>query len=44
MIDEIREDAKDRMQKSLAALDVALAKIRTGRAHPSFLDSVNVNY
>jgi ribosome recycling factor len=44
MIEEIKEDAQDRMGKSLGALDVALAKIRTGRAHPSFLDSVSVDY
>ena len=44
MIEEIRQDAEDRMKKSLAALEVAFARIRTGRAHPSFLDSVNVDY
>lgn len=44
MINEIRKDAEDRMKKSLASLDVAFAKIRTGRAHPSILDSVTVDY
>ena len=44
MIEEIRQDAEERMKKSLAALEVAFARIRTGRAHPSFLDSVNVDY
>ena len=44
MIEEIKEDAEARMQKSLVALETAFAKIRTGRAHPSFLDSVNVDY
>ncbi len=44
MIEEIRQDAEARMKKSLAALAVAFARIRTGRAHPSFLDSVNVDY
>lgn len=44
MINEIRKDAEDRMQKSLAALDAAFAKIRTGRAHPSILDSIHVDY
>lgn len=44
MIEEIKEDAETRMQKSLVALEAAFAKIRTGRAHPSFLDSVNVDY
>lgn len=44
MINEIREDAEDRMGKSLVALEAAFAKIRTGRAHPSILDSVTVEY
>ena len=44
MINEIRKDAQGRMQKSLEALVHALAKIRTGRAHPSILDSVMVSY
>ena len=44
MIDEIIADAEDRMQKSLGSLDEAFKKIRTGRAHPSLLDSVMVSY
>lgn len=44
MIDEIIEDAEDRMQKTLGSLDEAFKKIRTGRAHPSILDSVMVAY
>ncbi len=44
MINEIRDDADDRMNKSLEALEVAFKKIRTGRAHPSILDSVMVSY
>lgn len=32
------------MKKSIDALHVAFNKIRTGRAHPSILDSVMVNY
>ncbi len=44
MIDEIIADAEDRMQKSLVSLDEAFKKIRTGRAHPSLLDSVMVSY
>ncbi|GJM14636.1 MAG: ribosome-recycling factor [Pseudohongiella sp.] len=44
MIDEIIADADDRMQKSLASLDDAFKKIRTGRAHPGILDSVQVSY
>ncbi len=44
MIDEIELDAEERMEKSVAALKNQLAKIRTGRAHPSLLDSIMVSY
>ena len=44
MIEEIKDDAKSRMAKSLGALDEAFKKVRTGRAHPSLLDSVTVSY
>lgn len=44
MIDEILEDANERMGKSLEALQVAFAKIRTGRANPSLLDGISVDY
>lgn len=42
MINEIKADAQTRMQKSTESLKHAFAKIRTGRAHPSILDSVMV--
>lgn len=42
--DEIRKDAEERMAKSLHALEAAFAKIRTGRAHPSLLDGITVDY
>jgi len=44
MIDEIIEDAQDRMKKSIASLGIAFNKIRTGRAHPSILDGITVSY
>lgn len=44
MIEEIIQDASERMEKSLHSLDVAFKKIRTGRAHPSILDTVMVSY
>ncbi len=44
MIDDILKDAEVRMNKSIEALKGALAKIRTGRAHPSLLDHVTVEY
>ena len=44
MIDEILEDANERMGKSLDSLQQAFAKIRTGRATPALLDSIQVDY
>lgn len=44
MIEDIKKDARIRMNKSLDALGVELAKIRTGRAHPSLLEHVHVEY
>jgi len=44
MIDEITQDAEARMKKSIESLQTELAKIRTGRAHPSILDHVMVDY
>ena len=44
MLNEIAQDAQERMQKSLEVLANNLKKIRTGRAHPSILDTVTVSY
>lgn len=44
MIDDIKKDANERMEKSVKALEQALTKIRTGRAHTSLLDHVTVEY
>ncbi|MBD5772254.1 ribosome recycling factor [Marinomonas colpomeniae] len=44
MINEILKDAEDRMNKAVSSVESAFKKIRTGRAHPSILDSVKVNY
>jgi ribosome recycling factor len=44
MIEEIKDDARARMMKSIEALKHELSKIRTGRAHPSLLDHVKVDY
>ncbi len=44
MIDDIRKDAEVRMKKSLEAFEAALARVRTGRANPSLLDTVTVDY
>lgn len=44
MIDEILVDAESRMGKSVESLRSELVKIRTGRAHPSLLDQIIVDY
>ncbi len=44
MINELKKDAEERMGKTLDALGVSLNRIRTGRAHPSLLDSLQVDY
>ena len=44
MIDDIQLDAEARMEKAIEALGQNFNKIRTGRAHPSILDSVRVDY
>ena len=44
MINDIKAEAEKKMKKSLESLHSAFNKIRTGRAHPSILDSVMVNY
>jgi len=44
MIDEIQEDATQRMQKSIEALKQAFAKMRANRAHTSLLDHITVPY
>lgn len=44
MINEIKQDAQERMAKSVDALKNNLSKIRTGRAHPSILQNISVEY
>jgi ribosome recycling factor len=44
VINDIKKDAESRMKKSLEALHGNFNKIRTGRAHPSILDAVTVDY
>lgn len=44
MIDDIKQDAAGRMDKTIKTLQDSLAKIRTGRAHPSLLDHLSVSY
>ena len=44
MIDDIKQETEERMGKALEALSHNFNKIRTGRAHPSLLDSIRVEY
>jgi ribosome recycling factor len=44
VIEDIREDADERMSRSIDALRQAFARIRTGRASPSLLDDIKVDY
>ena len=44
MIEEIKQDAHVRMGKTIEALGSAFSRIRTGRAHPSILDGIMVDY
>ena len=44
MIEDIKKDAKMRMRKTMDSLKQELTKLRTGRAHPSLLDHVQVEY
>ena len=44
MINEITKDAETRMQKSIESLKGELTKVRTGRAHPSLLNHITVDY
>ena len=44
MINEIHSDANSRMGKSLSSLETDFSKIRAGRAHPSLLDQITVEY
>lgn len=44
MLNEVASDAEARMEKSVQSLQAELAKIRTGRAHPSLLEHVTLEY
>ena len=44
MLDEFKQDAETRMGKSIESLKSDLTKIRTGRAHPSLLEHIMVDY
>lgn len=44
MINKIKTEAETKMHKSIEMLKHELAKLRTGRAHPSVLEGIHVDY
>ena len=44
MITETQQETKEQMQKTISSLETKLQRIRTGRANPALLDSVEVDY
>ena len=44
MLNEIQKEAQERMEKSIEAFQNHISKIRTGRASPSLLDGIMVEY
>jgi len=44
MIDEVKKDVKHRMEQAIESVRSELAKLRTGKATPTILDGITVNY
>lgn len=44
MLNTVKENAHTRMKKAIEALKTDLSKLRTGRAYPSLLDHITVDY
>ncbi len=44
MLEDIKKDAADRMQKCVLALKNELKKLRTGRAHPALVEHLKIDY
>lgn len=44
MVNDVKNDAQQRMQKAVESLGSRLNKIRTGRAQPGLLDGIMVEY
>lgn len=44
MLDDVQKEMRASADKALEALRRDLAKVRTGRAHPSMLDGIRVDY
>ena len=44
MLDEVKNDARERMTKCVQSFQADLRKLRTGRAHPSLIEHLKVYY
>lgn len=44
MINDIKKQAKEKMDKAVASFQTQLSRVRTGRAQPALLDGVMVDY
>ncbi|HEY5263757.1 MAG TPA: ribosome recycling factor [Steroidobacteraceae bacterium] len=44
MLDDVKKDAAQRMQKCVSAFKDQLKKLRTGRAHTSLIEHIKVDY
>src|ERR1700739_2895553 len=44
MLDDIKKDARERMAKCVATFQADMKKLRTGRAHPSLIEHLKVDY
>ena len=44
MLEDVKKDANERMNKCVASLKNELKRLRTGRAHTSLLDHIRVEY
>jgi ribosome recycling factor len=44
MLDDIKKDARERMAKCVATFQNDMKKLRTGRAHPSLIEHLKVDY
>ena len=44
MLEDVKKDATQRMQKCVSAFRDQLKKLRTGRAHTSLIEHIKVDY
>src|SRR5207302_6147681 len=44
MLEDIKKDARERMAKCVQTFQADLKKLRTGRAHPSLIEHLRVDY